>query len=125
MRVLRRRLPPDVVFVGTGRVRFGVEASQLLGLSQFKSCDIKYTRNSIKIKFREDEGGMRALNFGNKERKVWCDIFLAAVIEQEGWKPGHYYYRVLQPDEVEVNLNQPARGLAPEKEEEKQEEVSQ
>jgi len=125
MRVLRRKLPPDVVFVGTGRVRFGVEASQLLNLSQFKSCDIKYTNSTIRIKFREDDGGMRALNFGNKKEKVWCDIFLAAVIKQEGWKPGHYYYRVLQPDEVEVNLNQPARGLAPEKEEEKQEEVSQ
>jgi hypothetical protein len=125
MRVLRRKLPPDVVFVGTGRVRFGVEASQLLNLSQFKSCDIKYTKSTIRIKFREDEGGMRALNFGNKAKKAWCDIFLAAVIAQEGWKPGHYYYRVLQPDEVEVNLNQPARGLAPEKEEEKQEEVSQ
>ena len=118
MRVLRKKLPPDVLYIGPRRVRFGAAAVELLQLTAYKSCDIYLLDDGFEVKFRKDKDGMRALNFGKVRNSIWCDIFLRTVIKNEGWPTGHFYFRVLQPDTIRVSLKEPALGLAPVKKQE-------
>jgi len=119
-KLLRKKLPWNVLYIGPERVYFGVAAIEKLGLLAFKSCDIVLRRDNsgFTITFRPDPEGMRALNFLRRRDKVLsCFISLGPVIKKKKWPQGHFFFTRVASDTIRVNFRDRARKLAPLEEE--------
>ena len=119
-KLLRKKLPWNVLYIGPERIYFGVAAIEELGLLAYKTCDIELHRDNsgFKITFRPDPDGMRAVSFLRRQGKLRSVfISLGPVIKKKKWPQGHFYFGRVAPNVIRVNFKDRARNLAPLEEE--------